>query len=208
MHREPAALRPAPLWFLGSGCVDYSPCCTVLRDKFDEYNCSCWFDLVVLALVLWPVHFSFCQENVLTCQCLCTVQPLGCLLMNYLLLPESSLALLQLQGSRTVRGLWRWAHCSSPHSPAHKHSSIPGIFQPGCWYQVPQPGMLKPLQAFLPALLMHSEPSAKTRNSNSGFRLLSNSLGRALHIHSVSSCFLQHTCKGCLQAAQSVWWDV
>lgn len=38
----------------------------------------------------------------------------------------------------------------SPHSPSCRHSSLPGIFQPCSWWQVPQPSLLETHQAFLP----------------------------------------------------------
>lgn len=62
-------------------------------------------------------------------------------------------------------------------------------------------GHARPLCFFLPFWFIQSHPLSKTMN-NSGFHLLSNTLRSALHIWNISSCFLQHVCQGCLQAAQ------
>lgn len=214
MHGESAALRTSPSWLLGSGCVDCSPCCAVLSNKFDEYDCSVWFDNTVFLLYCCLCTFLFMSRKCLNVSVLSTVQPFGYLLMKYPLSPETGSALLQPLGSRATGGWLRRATTSvescCPCSPSHRHSSAPGILQPSFWCQVPQLSVLGPHKAvvFPPALLMLSEsPLGQPRNSNSGFYFHSNSLERALHICNISSCFLQHLCKGYLQAAQWIWWD-
>lgn len=147
---------------------------------------------------------------------LSTVQPFWYLLMKYPLSPETGLALLHPLGCRAAGGLLRRAHCFcrellstftltqawlSPRHFAARHfdaRSLSSLYL----------GHTRPWFFFLPFWCIQSDPLAKTRNSNSGFCLFSNSLGRALHICNISSCFLKHFYKGCLQAAQWIWWDV
>ena len=69
-------------------------------------------------------------------------------------------------------------------------------------------GHTRPWCFFLPFWSVQSHLLAKPRNNNCVFYFPSNSLGRSLHICNISSCFLQHLCKGCLQAAQWIRWEV
>lgn len=211
MHRESTALRTSPSWFLGSGCVDCSPRCSILSDKFDKYNCSGWFDHIVLALVLLSVHF-LCQENVLRCQCCLLCSLLGTYWWNMLCHLRRAQRCCSSWETGLLEGCWdRLTTSAKSCSPSHRHSSVPGILQPGFWCQVPQVSMLEPHKAlvFLLALLcIQSHCSAKPRTSNIGFYFLSYSLGRVLHICKIPSCFLQPVCKGCLQAAQWIQWGV
>lgn len=172
MHRESTALRTSPSWSLGSGCVDCSPHCSILSDKFDKYNCSGWFDHIVLAPVLLSVHF-LCQENVLRCQCCLLCSLLGTYWWNMLCHLRQARLCCSSWEAGLLEGCWdRLTTPAKSCSPSHGHSSVPGILQPGFWCQVPQVSMLEPHKAlvFLLALLcIRSHCSAKPRTSNIGF---------------------------------------
>lgn len=191
--------------------VAYSPCFTVLSDKFDEYNCS-W-----LIIWLWLPYCCLCtsqNKKISSLSGLSVVQHFGYLLMKYPLSPETGLALLQPLWSKAAGELLRQAHCccwellssltlmqaqlTARHFPALL--LMTGSSAEFAW---DTPGLSS---LFFWCIQIH--PLAKTRNNNGGFCLLSNSLGRSLHTCKICSCLLQHVCQSYLQAAQGVWWDV